>query len=465
MCLEWKLRYFSSSKRPFMRIAQLLWLLTLATTLLSCSKEYPETQNLNDPATAVHNPKAVSATLSETFEAGTKTAYAAANVTFSTGSWYLNNALVGNTTSDRKFNTKSIRVQTTGTVKMNFNATNGAGTVSIYHALYGTDPSATWELWYSVNNGTSWSKAGSTITTATTTLTQATFSLNITGNVRFEIRKISSAGRINFDNFTITDNAVSGPTKDDNLGMGNPSNATTIVTNANNYLVVKPQFALSYNNSRGTANWVSWHLSTAWLGSANSSHSFTTDNTLPATWYWVKTSDYTNSGFDRGHMCPAADRSLNSTDNTATYVMTNVSPQAPNLNQITWNSLEGYCRTLAGQGNEMYIVDGVLGTGGTGSNGGTTNSFASGKVTVPAKLWKSILILPNGSNDVSRVSNTTRIITVMMPNTQLASSMPWGTYRVSVDYLETQTTYNLWPNVPAAIQAVIEASVDAGPVN
>src|SRR5689334_8619219 len=53
-------------------------------------------------------------------------------------------------------------------------------------------------------------------------------------------------------------------TRDNNLAMGNPSGAGT--SNPNNYLMTKPQYVLSYNNARGSANWVSWHLSTAWKG-------------------------------------------------------------------------------------------------------------------------------------------------------------------------------------------------------
>lgn len=50
--------------------------------------------------------------------------------------------------------------------------------------------------------------------------------------------------------------------------MGNPSKATTDKTKKNNYLMVKEHFALSYSNSKGTPNWVSWHLAQKYLGGA-----------------------------------------------------------------------------------------------------------------------------------------------------------------------------------------------------
>ena len=89
---------------------------------------------------------ATMAPLSEGFEAGGKTAYAAANVTLGTGSWFMDDALTGNLSTDRKTGAFSARIRNTGLIHMNFNKT-GAGTVSIQHAVFGTDGSSTWQLW------------------------------------------------------------------------------------------------------------------------------------------------------------------------------------------------------------------------------------------------------------------------------------------------------------------------------
>ncbi|HDP75220.1 MAG TPA: hypothetical protein ENN49_05010 [Bacteroidales bacterium] len=71
---------------------------------------------------------------------------------------------------------------------MQFNKANSAATVEVYHAKYGSDGNSTWDLWVSTNSGSTWSKVGSTVTTSSTTLTKATFKVNLSGNVRFEIR-------------------------------------------------------------------------------------------------------------------------------------------------------------------------------------------------------------------------------------------------------------------------------------
>ena len=115
------------------------------------------------------------------------------------------------------------------------------------------------------------------------------------------------------------------------LTMGNPSGATDDPARAENYLMRKPYFALSYNNAKGTPNWVSWCLKKADLGSAPRGD-FYPDTTLPRGFKQVKPSDYSGSGFDRGHMCPAADRNRPESAD-ATFVMTNIIPQSPHCNQ------------------------------------------------------------------------------------------------------------------------------------
>jgi endonuclease G len=259
-------------------------------------------------------------------------------------------------------------------------------------------------------------------------------------------------------NATLTTTIV----RDDNMAMGNPSGAVTDIAVPNNYLMRKTQYALSYNNSKGSANWVSWHLNSAWMGTAQRCDCFAVDVTLPTGFFRAATTNYTNTGFDRGHQCPSADRTTNSTDNAATFLMTNIMPQSPNLNQITWENLEAYCRKLTTQGNELYIISGGVGSGGSGSRGGTTFTIGSGRINVPQRFWKVILILPNGTNDISRVTATTRTIAVLMPNTQTVSSQPWGNYRVAIDSVEKITGYNFLSNLTDSIQNRIESVVDRG---
>src|SRR6476619_3577030 len=108
----------------------------------------------------------------------------------------------------------------------------------------------------------------------------------------------------------------------------------------------------------------------------------------------------------------------------------------------------------------MYIVSGPLGIGGTGSNGGVTNTIANGHVTVPAFTWKVVLVIPKGDNDISRVTAATRTIAVEMPNIQGIRNVDWHTYLTTVDDIEQKTGYDFFANVPDAIENAIEAGID-----
>lgn len=394
-------------------------------------------------------------TLNEGFEAGGKGSYAAANVTLGSGSWNLSDALTGNLANDRKVGSYAARIQNTGRARMNFNIAS-AGVVSIKHAKYGTDANSSWELWRSTNSGSSWTKVGSTVNTTSTTLATASFTVNSSAAIRFEIRKTAGgSARLNIDDIVVTSYAVPTPTPTPppvnvHMTMGNPSAAATDVAMPTNYLMVKNQYALSYHRDNGTPNWVSWHLDSSWLGSTPRQDDFRADTTLPAGWYRVLQSDYQGSGYDRGHMCPSGDRTSSVANNSATFLMTNMIPQAPTNNQQTWANLESYSRTLANSGNELYIISGGHGVSGF---------IANGHVAVPTTTWKVIMVLPSGTNDVSRVTTSTRLIAVSMPNTNNVVS-DWRQYRVSVDSVEALTGYDFFSLVDDAIEAQIEATVD-----
>jgi endonuclease G len=253
-------------------------------------------------------------------------------------------------------------------------------------------------------------------------------------------------------------------TRDDNLALGNPSGATADATGSpNNYLLTKSQYTMSYSRDQGKPNWVSWHLSTAWLGSTGRQDNFAADATLPSGWYRPGSTSYSGSGFDRGHNCPSADRTGSVADNSATFLMSNMMPQAPNNNQQTWANLENYCRTLANAGNELYIIAGSYGKGGTGTNG-TVSTIDGGRITVPSNCWKVIVVLPVGTGDASRITSSTRVIAINTPNTTSINTS-WGGYRTTVNAIESATGYDLLSAVSSTIQSTIESKVDTGPTN
>ncbi|MEK6281204.1 MAG: DNA/RNA non-specific endonuclease [Acidobacteriota bacterium] len=260
--------------------------------------------------------------------------------------------------------------------------------------------------------------------------------------------------------FTVATGTAPPYTSDVHLTMGNPSGSAAV--SDNNYLMDKPEFTLSYNRSLGTANWVSWHLADEWVGTLERVDTFRADPAVPADWFRVSGFDYVGSGFDRGHMVPNADRDKETSTpiNQATFLMTNIIPQAPDNNQGPWANMEGYLRTQVVGGNEIYIVAGGAGTGGTGSNGAAT-TIAGGNVTVPAQTWKVALIMPKATgDDVARVSCSTRTLAVIMPNVQGIRNDDWQDYITTVDAVEALTGYDFFSNLPDAVENCVEAGTN-----
>src|SRR6516225_4518654 len=99
------------------------------------------------------------------------------------------------------------------------------------------------------------------------------------------------------------------------MQLGNPSDATNDPANHTHFLILRPVEAIDYNDSLGLPNWASWDLTASDVGSSGRSPDFFTDTNLPPGFYQVAPTDYSGAGYDRGHMCPSADRTDNVTDN------------------------------------------------------------------------------------------------------------------------------------------------------
>ncbi|MDT3404874.1 DNA/RNA non-specific endonuclease [Mucilaginibacter terrae] len=416
--------------------------------------------------------------IAEDFESVTKPSYAAAQVKLKSGLWYFEDALIAGSNKDAKEGSQSVRIKGKGLLRMEFDL-DGASKVTIKQAAYAGNKTSGWQLKMSVDGGKTYTQVGAGMVANKEELQTVTFIVNHKGPVRFEISKTSGGNnRINIDDFTvysfnpsappgtstqtdttaITDSAVAGDNT--NLLLGNPSNATTSTDNADNYLMEKPYYTLSYNHSRGTPNWVSWYVGKEWLGRTRRSNDFRSDESLPKDWYRVQSFSYQGSGFERGHNCPSADRASSTKANSETFLMTNMIPQAPANNQHTWGNLEGYERMLVNQGNEVYVVMGSYGIGGYGTSG-FHKTIDKGRLTVPAYIWKVIVVLPNGNNDLARVNAATRLIAVITPNNN-GIDPNWTKYICTVRDIEKATGYDLLSKLPKQIQDVIEARKDKG---
>jgi endonuclease G, mitochondrial len=270
----------------------------------------------------------------------------------------------------------------------------------------------------------------------------------------------SDRGGVGLHNPPAIPGADEHPENSVHLLLGNPSRATDDPPNANNFLMRKPYYALSYNSSKGTPNWVSWRLQESDLGDAPRPQ-FYPDESLPRSFRPVTPHDYTGTGFDRGHMCPHGDRAGTQDGSNATFAMTNIIPQAPNVNKKAWNDFEEYCREMARRRRQtLYIVSGPQGKGGEGSRG-PADAIAGGHVTVPAKCWKVAVIVDgdSGPDDLAKIGPRTRVIGVVMPNEE-SVGYGWAKYRTSVREIETLTGYTFFDRIPHDIADALKTKVD-----
>lgn len=461
---------------------KLLLFCNLVVVLAGCSKK--TTQDLEPGLPPI------TYTIVEDFEnTAPKTSYVAADVNMPTGTWNLDDALVGNLDTDLKNGLKSVRLRA-GKLTMNFDVA-GVNMLYIKHGKFGKDANSTWQLLMSTDGGSTFTQIGEDIVEDNTTLKLDSFKVATSDKVRFQIKKVGTT-RINIDDIIFkgtgdpgiaveipepapTDTTATGgtptaargitagpdaqPTAGDNSNslFGNPSNASTLTPD--NYLLDQRYYVESYSTSRSTPNWVSWHLdATTITGAAKRMDNFAAFSDLPSGAFAVQSTSYQNSGFDRGHNVPSGDRTSSTDANSATFLMTNMIPQAPQNNQGPWEQLESYLRTKVLEGNEVYVIMGSYGSGGVGNNGSAT-TIAGGKIAVPSNVWKVAVIIPAGDADMSRVSSTTRVIAVNTPNIN-SLDKDWKTHRVSVRDIEKVTGYNLLSNLPQSIQDAIETKVD-----
>ena len=147
----------------------------------------------------------VQAQLFEDFEDGSKASYAAASVDLSTGSWYLDDALIGSETNDRKNGSKSVRLR--NEMYMQFNSANGADVFSFYgaNAGFSNDTGGKVQVYYSTDNGSTWTAVGDEITlTESDALELYSVPVEVSEPIRFKIEK-TTGNRVNIDDVRVTE--------------------------------------------------------------------------------------------------------------------------------------------------------------------------------------------------------------------------------------------------------------------
>ena len=200
-------------------------------------------------------------------------------------------------------------------------------------------------------------------------------------------------------------------------------------------------YTLSYNNDWRLANWVGYEL-TANETNGNVERSDWFDKDPLVKGVQVKHADYTHSGFDRGHMAPAADMKWDEQAMVESFYMSNICPQVHALNAGLWNSLESRVRKWAREDSAIVVVCGPIVPK-------EPMTIGENRVAVPEYFYKIV---------ASPYSHTPRGIAFIMPNEDC--DMPLYKYAVTIDSVENRLGIDFLYNLPDSLENYIEQNFD-----
>ena len=198
-------------------------------------------------------------------------------------------------------------------------------------------------------------------------------------------------------------------------------------------------YTVSYNAETKIPNYVAWTLTPERFEETVSR----TDKFLPDPEVAdpVTTDDYKRSGYDRGHLCPAADNKWNEQAMEESFYMTNICPQNHNLNGGDWKELEEACRDWTMEWGKLYVVAGPI------LHDGQHKRIGESRVVVPDAFFK-VVLCPAPLKAVAFVYKNA------------AGSRPMETYARTVDEVERIAGMDFFTSLPDSLETAVEAECD-----
>lgn len=195
---------------------------------------------------------------------------------------------------------------------------------------------------------------------------------------------------------------------------------------------------VSFNPRMHVPNWVCWELLGSEVGGDNQrENKFYSDERVEGC---PTNDDYRGSGYDRGHMAPAADFHWSPTAMKQSFYFTNICPQDHNLNRGLWSRIEGKCRDWAQADSAIIVITGPVLTDTIDETIGRTG------VAVPKRFFKVI---------VSPYANPPRGIAFLVPNGYLKGGMQAAA--TTIDEVERVTGHDFLDQLPDSVQQIIES--------
>ncbi|QEN06439.1 DNA/RNA non-specific endonuclease (plasmid) [Thiospirochaeta perfilievii] len=209
-------------------------------------------------------------------------------------------------------------------------------------------------------------------------------------------------------------------------------------------VITRDNYTLQYNEQHEQADWVAYELlKSEIINDIDRTDNFREDPLVKTG--SASLSDYKGSGYDRGHLAPAADMKLNKDSMSDSFYMSNMSPQLPSLNRGRWKNLEELVRSWVYVYGAAYIVTGPI------LNRNDFPSIGPNKVSIPDYYYKAILLFKN---------NQWQVIGFVLPNIEGKNKYALQTYIYSIDELEQLLGFDLYPSLEDSIENMIEANVN-----
>jgi endonuclease G len=212
-------------------------------------------------------------------------------------------------------------------------------------------------------------------------------------------------------------------------------------TSTTKQVIKHSYYALSYNEKFEQAEWVSYFLRSESEGIGHFKRPKFINDPKVAT-ESADSDNYKNSGYDRGHLCAAADMRFSKSAYDETFFTSNISPQKHNFNDGIWKKLEEKCRFWATIYNGIYVA-----TGGVLQKGLPT--IGSEKVTIPNYFYKILYCNYKGKN---------RMVAFLIPSVKTKESI--YKFVVSVDSIENLTGIDFFPQLNDSIEKELESKSD-----
>jgi len=223
-----------------------------------------------------------------------------------------------------------------------------------------------------------------------------------------------------------------------NAALGMPTDDDA----SDDIILDKNGFTLSYNATRNVPNWVAWRLVAADLGNIDRQDNFRSDTSLPANVLRVSDNDYLSQSFQRGHLCPSADRNATEAKNRETFLLTNVAPQVGSLNEGAWSEFEAYSRGQALLGRTVYQVAGPIFD--------RRNPATIGRgVAIPSAFFKVAVSYPAGARSLENGAEV-RVVSIIIENKRSRVRHMSADQLTNVREVEERTGYRFFGDLPAA---------------